>query len=116
MRTVALDSSELVPRTAARPESAMVKAIACVCRPPGPAAITPARFARPSSQGGGELARRARAAQCPASRSARVRASEQMASWCLRIGMAMKLCPSSSSSRCCGVTLTALSLPNPSKK
>jgi hypothetical protein len=30
--------------------------------------------------------------------------------------MAMKLRPSSSSSRCCGVILTALSLPNPSKK
>jgi hypothetical protein len=45
-----------------------------------------------------------------------VRASEQMASWCLRIGMAMKLRPSSSNSRCCGVPLNALSLPSPSKK
>jgi hypothetical protein len=63
-----------------------------------------------------EQARRAGVVQCPASCSARVRASEQMASWCLRTGMAMKLRPSSSSSRCCGVALTALSLPNPSKK
>jgi hypothetical protein len=57
-----------------------------------------------------------RAAQCVASGPARARASELMASWCLRIGMAMKLRPNSSSSRCCGVAFNALSLPNPSKK
>ena len=81
-----------------------------------PGATKPTRFARPSAQGAAGQARRARAAQRPASGSARARASEQMASWCLRIGMAMKLRPSSSSSRCCGVAFTALSLANPSKK
>jgi hypothetical protein len=77
---------------------------------------TKRRGSRPLSQGAAGPARRARAAQCPASGSARARTSEQMASWCLRIGMATKLRPSSSSSRCCGVILTASSLPSPSKK
>ena len=111
-RIVALDGSELVPRTGAGPTA------------PRPVLVDvhlarrhkPARFARPSWQGAAEQARRAGVVQCPASRSARVRASEQRASWCLRIGMAMTLRPSSSSSRCCGVALNALSLPNPSKK
>ena len=88
----------------------------CLSASTWPGATKPARFARPSWQGAAEQARRAGVVQCPASGSARARASEQRASWCLRIGMAMKLRPSSSSSRCCGVALNALSLPNPSKK
>jgi hypothetical protein len=47
----------------------------------------------------------------------RARASEQIASWCLRVGMLMKLRASSSSIRCCGVALNDCSPPwMPSKK
>jgi hypothetical protein len=47
----------------------------------------------------------------------RARASEQIASWCLRVGMLMKFRASSSSIRCCGVALNDCSPPwMPSKK
>jgi hypothetical protein len=104
------------PANRSWPDTPMVKAITRACRrPPGPAAPS-RRDSRDHRERSAVQARRAGVVQCPASGSARVRTSEQRASWCLRIGIAMKLRPSSSSSRCCGVASSALSLSNPSKK